>query len=672
MSEEQVREEVLTAEQAETEEKSEERRRQGRRKRRDYRLTGSFPAKVAAVFLMIAGALACAAGAVICYMAVDVGMYTCSYETVLQETLASQGHRIAYDIRDFLYNAEESAARFYLEDKNAEVAILGYEDSMLLDNGAFVWQSYEASEAMEENGFYSSLYVDVIMHGEAEDGEESGEAGHGVYIVRVFFDPGFALNDDIRVLARLTEAFYSFRYGAVWLCAGGALVFLICFIFLLCGVGHRNGREGVVPGLLTWIPFDILTVGLILAESIAHYLLEEAPYSAGVIGFYVISVILGMVYLLDFAIRLKLGGLCRHTFIYRVMRILGRGLKGLGRGLKGLGRLLMRIPLVWATVAVYLGICFLEFLGLCRFTRIDAAGGFLWILEKIVLFLAVLYVALVCRRLLEASRELAEGHGGYRVDTRYMFGKLREHGENLNSLGQGISRAVEERMRSERLKTELITNVSHDIKTPLTSIINYAELINHEKSENQRVQEYSEVLLRQSNRLKKLLEDLVEASKATTGNLEVKLGSCEAGVLLTQAVGEYQQKMEEKGLDLRVSRPEEPVKILADGRHLWRVFDNLLNNICKYAQENSRVYLTLEQKGTQVFIIFRNMSKYALNISPEELEERFVRGDRSRHMEGNGLGLSIAKSLTELQKGRMDIVVDGDLFKVILTFDILN
>ncbi len=675
MSEEQVREEVLTAEQTETEEKNEEKRRRGRRKRRDYRLTGSFPAKVVAVFLMIAGALACVAGAVICYIAADAGMYINRYETVLQEMLASQSYRIAYSVRDCLYSAKESAARFYLEDKNAEVAILGCGDEMSPDSSAFIWQSYDASEAMEENGFYSSLYVDVFMHGTAEDGEESGEVGHGEYIVRVFFDPGFVLDDDLRVLVRWTEAFYSFRYGAVLLCAGGVLVFFICFIFLLCGVGHRNGREGIVPGLLTWIPFDILTFGLILAESIVYYLVKEAPYSAysaGVIGFCVVSVILGMIYLLDFAVRLKLGGLCRHTLIYRVMRILGRGLKGLGKLFKGLGRLLLRIPLVWVTVAVYFGICFLEVLGICCFTRIEAAGGFLWILEKIVLFLAVLYVAMVCRRLLEASRELAEGHEGYRVDTRYMFGKLREHGENLNSLGQGISRAVEERMRSERLKTELITNVSHDIKTPLTSIINYAELINHEKSENQRVQEYSEVLLRQSNRLKKLLEDLVEASKATTGNLEVKPGPCEAGVLLTQAVGEYQQKMEEKGLDLRVSQPEEPVKILADGRHLWRVFDNLLNNICKYAQENSRVYLTLEQKGTQVFIIFRNMSKYALNISPEELEERFVRGDRSRHMEGNGLGLSIAKSLTELQKGRMEIVVDGDLFKVILTFDVLN
>ncbi len=189
-----------------------------------------------------------------------------------------------------------------------------------------------------------------------------------------------------------------------------------------------------------------------------------------------------------------------------------------------------------------------------------------------------------------------------------------------------------------------------------------------ETAKQARIAEYVQVLLRQSRRMKKLLEDLVEASKATTGNLEVNLEPCEAGVLLSQAVGEYQQRMEEKNLELIVRQTQDSVKIMADGRHLWRVFDNLLNNICKYAQEGSRVYLSMEVKEGRVQIVFRNMSKYPLDIPPQELEERFVRGDKSRHMEGNGLGLSIAGSLIELQNGKMDIVTDGDLFKVILDF----
>ena len=187
-----------------------------------------------------------------------------------------------------------------------------------------------------------------------------------------------------------------------------------------------------------------------------------------------------------------------------------------------------------------------------------------------------------------------------------------------------------------------------------------------------KIREYAQVLLRQSGRLKKLLEDLLEASKATTGNLEVTLEPCQVGVLLSQAVGEYQQRMEEKGLNLIVRTSEEEVKIMADGRRLWRIFDNLLNNICKYAQEKSRVYLSVETAGERVLVIFRNMSKFPLDISADELEERFVRGDKSRHMEGKGLGLSIAKSLVELQNGRMDIVTDGDLFKVILDFPVYD
>ena len=174
--------------------------------------------------------------------------------------------------------------------------------------------------------------------------------------------------------------------------------------------------------------------------------------------------------------------------------------------------------------------------------------------------------------------------------------------------------------------------------------------------------------MRQSRRLKKLLEDLVEASKATTGNLEVNMTACQAEVLLTQAAGEYEQRFEDKQLQLVVREPEEEIWIRADGRHLWRVFDNLLNNICKYAQENTRVYLSLERMEEKAVITFRNTSKYQLDVSADELMERFVRGDKSRNMEGNGLGLSIAKSLVELQKGNMEIVVDGDLFKVILTF----
>jgi signal transduction histidine kinase len=230
--------------------------------------------------------------------------------------------------------------------------------------------------------------------------------------------------------------------------------------------------------------------------------------------------------------------------------------------------------------------------------------------------------------------------------------------------------AVEDRMKSERMKTELITNVSHDIKTPLTSIINYASLIG-QAPDGPDVPEYSQVLLRQSEKLKRLIDDLVEASKASTGNLDVLLSPCDASVFLTQAAGEYEEKLQAADLTLVTKQPEKELRIMADGRRMWRIFDNLMNNICKYAQPGTRVYLSLEEKDGKALISFKNTSREALDISEAELMERFTRGDASRTTEGNGLGLSIAGSMAELQGGKLSLTVDGDLFKAVLTFPLI-
>ena len=218
------------------------------------------------------------------------------------------------------------------------------------------------------------------------------------------------------------------------------------------------------------------------------------------------------------------------------------------------------------------------------------------------------------------------------------------------------------------MKTELITNVSHDIKTPLTSIINYSDLISKETSTNENIKEYSIALHRQSERLKKLIEDLMDASKVSTGNIEVLLAPCEADVFMTQAVGEYEDKLKTHELQLITKLPQDSLRIMVDGRHMWRIFDNLMNNVCKYAQSGTRVYFTLDKVADKVVFSLKNTSHYPLDISSEELMERFVRGDRSRHTEGSGLGLSIAKSLTELQNGDFVLTVDGDFYKVTISF----
>ena len=234
----------------------------------------------------------------------------------------------------------------------------------------------------------------------------------------------------------------------------------------------------------------------------------------------------------------------------------------------------------------------------------------------------------------------------------------------VNDIASGFSNAISESLKSERLKTELITNVSHDIKTPLTSIINYVDLLKKEDIKNEKVREYIDILDKKSQRLKKLTEDLIEASKVSSGNVKLHLEDINIKELFNQTIGEFKDKFEEKELQIETKLPEKEVKIKADSRYLYRVIENLFSNISKYAQEKSRVYIDVEEKDKKIKISIKNISKEKLNISTDELMQRFVRGDKSRYTEGSGLGLSIAKSLTELQGGKFNIIIDGDLFKV--------
>ena len=287
---------------------------------------------------------------------------------------------------------------------------------------------------------------------------------------------------------------------------------------------------------------------------------------------------------------------------------------------------------------------------------------------NIIIGVGIIVVAILLKRIKKGTEEIAKGNLYKKINTKYMFLDMKDHAENINNINDGIAKAVEERMKSERFKTELITNVSHDIKTPLTSIINYVDLLEKEDIENETAKEYVSVLSRQSARLKKLIDDLLEASKASTGNISVNLTQLELGILLSQALGEYDEKFSNSNLQVVLNNTDEQLLVMADNRHIWRVFDNILNNIAKYAQPNTRVYIDAKRNGKMAEISFRNISKDPLNISGDELMERFVRGDSSRNTEGSGLGLSIAKSLIEVQNGNLDIKIDGDLFKVRLSF----
>lgn len=341
--------------------------------------------------------------------------------------------------------------------------------------------------------------------------------------------------------------------------------------------------------------------------------------------------------------------------------------KAFGKVLHGVG---VNTPLFWGGLLIFGAVSLVEFYAIIEIAWHGDPVLF-WVI-KVVEVVALIIILYHMKELHAGSKRVASGDMSQPIDIERMYWKFREHGENINKVSDGIALAVEERMKSERFKTELITNVSHDIKTPLTSIINYVDLIKKEEVQDEKLLEYIDVLDRQSARLKKLIEDLMEASKASTGNLTVNLEECDIEVLLTQVIGEFEEKLQKNQLEVVVDKPDHPVKMMADGRHLWRILDNLLNNACKYSLPGSRVYVALKQEGNEAVITFKNISKTALNIPSDELMERFVRGDSSRNTEGSGLGLSIAQSLTELMQGSMKLDIDGDLFKVTLRFPMMR
>lgn len=294
-----------------------------------------------------------------------------------------------------------------------------------------------------------------------------------------------------------------------------------------------------------------------------------------------------------------------------------------------------------------------------------------------LLIFNLLSFALVCMMaaqfhiLRKGAASFAEGDIHGEIPTKSLFLEFRRMGDDLNKIGDGLTKALEQQMKGERMKTELITNVSHDIKTPLTSIINYIDLLKREKIESPKAQGYLEVLDSKAQRLKILMEDLIEASKVSTGNIVVNSERLCLNELVKQCIGEYSQRFEDKHLIVDFSQVQSPVYILADGRHLWRVIDNLFSNVQKYTMEHTRVYIDLKEVNKRAIFSIKNISKERLNISPDSLMERFVQGDSSRSTEGSGLGLSIARSLVLLQGGILTLGIDGDLFKAVISFPIL-
>ena len=478
-----------------------------------------------------------------------------------------------------------------------------------------------------------------------------------------------AAKDRIYFEAYYTNLLVENRNTLIWLTAALFVLCLALVIFLLCAAGHKEGVEGIHLNWVDNIPLDLYLVLAVAAGGCIFAAGIELTNASIAIAVFVVAVLLVFAVLLvmsvfmTLATRFKSGAFWKNTIVYRCVCLLFR----MGKGLKdGLSYCAKHLHLYWQAGLIFAGVTLLEFLVVAAFG--NGAIGVIWLLAKLVETPLLVLILISLQKLKAGGEALAEGNLNASVDLKHMYGALKHHGENLNSIAQGMQKAVQQQLKSERFRTDLITNVSHDIKTPLTSIVNYVDLLKKENVQPEKAKEYIAVLDRQSARLKKLTEDLVEASKASSGTLPVHLEAVHVNVLLSQVSGEYQSRFEQCKLEPIVKlSPDEP-QILADGKLLWRVFDNLLSNICKYAMPGTRVYFTSEVLDSRVQISFKNISNYPLDITADELMERFVRGDSSRSTEGSGLGLSIAQSLTNLQKGSFDLVVDGDLFKANISF----
>lgn len=441
------------------------------------------------------------------------------------------------------------------------------------------------------------------------------------------------------------------------------IISLALFVYLVMAAGHRQGTEEIVLNVQDRIPLDLyyfIAIWIMALSAVfgincikdVWYYYEEGNYIffTAVIYFIIAA---GMTMFLATSLttvsRLKKGKFWRNTVCFVFIKYSFKFLKKLKEVVFDF---LSAIPLVWGAML---------FLFITILVNLSHISGFT-VIYDIIALLAVVKFAKMAVNLEKAAEEMANGNINFKADVKSMRWRFKKHAQNLNSLNKGISLAVEKQMKSERLKTELITNVSHDIKTPLTSIINYVDLLQKEHTPEEE-KEYIDVLSRQSGRLKKLIDDLIEASKASTGNINTEMKPLMASEIIYQSAAEYDERLKKAELDLIISVPEEEKEVTADGRLLWRVMDNLLSNACKYAQSGTRVYIDLKQDSKETVISVKNISKSRLNIDASELMERFVRGDSSRNTQGSGLGLNIARSLIEIQNGSFDISIDGDLFK---------
>ena len=498
------------------------------------------------------------------------------------------------------------------------------------------------------------------------------------FVFAVSVDTKFSVADSMADEAENYETYSKLMFlmlaGAIF----GSVLWLIGMVWLTVTAGrrpedeeiHLNGFDrwyteiaaGAVIGI--WLAGTIISGTLIANSSLG--------YSHAVVTVIVTCLICGTYTMAWFLIgylslvrRIKAGTLWKNSLIRTVLKWIGKCSGKLADFARAFSRNTAEKIKVLLVGGAFL---FLQFLIIgCVFS---GAGVFL--LALMAVDVAVMIFAIRKAdgqdRIMDGLKKISDGELQYKIKTDTLTGKQKVMAEYINNIGGGLDAAVENSLKKERMQTELITNVSHDLKTPLTSIINYVDLMKRENPTDPKIQEYLRILDEKSQRLKVLTEDVVEASKASTGNIKLEMNDIDFVEMVQQVIGEFEEKFQEKNLTMMVHFTDEPSIIYADGQRMWRVLENVFGNVVKYAMEGTRVYAEISNRNKKVTFSLKNISAQPLNISADELTERFIRGDVARNTEGSGLGLSIAKSLTELQGGEFKLYLDGDLFKVMITF----
>lgn len=590
----------------------------------------------------------------------------------------------------------EKAKNFYrctLADKESrdDYLLTYYGDYFSSRQTNFVFAVYDENDVIQMTGQPDGYSYELIENKTKYIGSSNffniGENGEMdmlnlKYAVVINED---SVNDRYMSAFNWIEAANSLKYFVFVVLFIALLIMVILLSIITINAGATDAETGeIIPGTIDKIPLDLCTVAVIGFFAVAWIVLglttaadvDMVLNNLVIVITFVAFIMLLMTYLQTVSVRVKIGKIYKNTVFYMIYRKFKR--KTPRKVRKAFGemsfsaKIIIGISAYVIFEAAILAIMAREGIFTRNATEVFTMFLIVWGMTRLLIIPIFVMVAINLNYIKEEGEKLAGGILDSGVTDKLSIAAFKSHGKNLDQIRKEINKAMEQELKSERLRNELITNVSHDIKTPLTSIKSYVDFLQRDNLSEKERKEYLEIVAKHTDKLAVLAKNLIEVSQITSGNVEVKREKTSLNIIVEQTIEEFALKLEQSDLMPRVRMPENDVYIMGDGEWLWRIFSNLLNNACKYAAGGTDVEISLEENNGKALIRIANISKSALRVEGDELFERFVRGDSSRHTEGNGLGLSIAKSLAELQGGNLDISVKGDTFMAVVVFDSVN